>query len=86
MGTGMLFDFKITSPVVMWMKNTYISLDMLFVRNDGTVESVVAGTEPLSLASISSGEPVNYVLELNAGVTGEFSIGEDSRVHFDLPD
>ena len=69
--TGMLFVYDRPGIRSMWMKNTYIPLDMLFIRGDGTVESIAANTVPLSLQSISSGEPVVYVLELNAGVTGE---------------
>ena len=53
----------------MWMKNTFIPLDILFARSDGTVSSIAKDTTPQSLKSISSTEPVTYVLELNAGVT-----------------
>ncbi|HEX9852471.1 MAG TPA: DUF192 domain-containing protein, partial [Woeseiaceae bacterium] len=62
----------------MWMKNTYIPLDMVFIRGDGRVSSVARNTEPLSLRSVSSTEPVNYVLELNAGVTQRLSIDAGS--------
>ncbi len=44
---GMLFDFERTEPVAMWMKNTYLPLDMLFIRADGTVARIAADTEPL---------------------------------------
>lgn len=80
-GTGMLFVYDRPGFRSMWMKNTYIPLDMLFIRGDGTVESIAANTEPLSLQPISSGEPVVYVLELNAGVTEELGIGTMSRIH-----
>jgi len=80
--TGMLFVYDQPGIRSMWMKNTYIPLDMLFIRGDGTVESVVAHTKPLTLTSISSGQPVVYVLELNAGVTAELGIGTSSRMHF----
>lgn len=79
--TGMLFLYAEPGRRSMWMKNTYISLDMLFIRGDGTVESIARNTRPLSLQSISSGEPVVYVLELNAGTTRKLSIGTDSRIH-----
>ena len=45
---AMLFDFVKPRPAAMWMKNTYISLDMLFVREDGTIAAIAENTEPLS--------------------------------------
>jgi uncharacterized membrane protein (UPF0127 family) len=80
--TGMLFVYDRPGMRSMWMKNTFIPLDILFIRGDGTVESIASNTEPLSLKSISSGEPVVFVLELNAGVTAELGIGTNSRIHF----
>lgn len=80
--TGMLFVYDGDDYRSMWMKNTYISLDMLFLRSDGTVSSLVRDTEPLSLRSISSIEPVTYVLELNAGVTESLAIDENSRFYW----
>lgn len=80
--SGMLFVYDRPGTRSMWMKNTYIPLDMLFIRGDGTVESVVERTRPLSLTSISSGEPVVYVLELNGGTAAELGIGTRSRLHF----
>lgn len=64
---GMLFDFDVPQPVYMWMKNTYIPLDMLFIRADGRVARIVENTTPLSTETISSGEPVLAVLELAGG-------------------
>lgn len=78
--TGMLFVYGDSDFRSMWMKNTYIPLDMLFIRSDGTVSSVVRHTEPLSLRSVGSSEPVRYVLELNAGVTQRLAIDDDSRL------
>ncbi|MFQ6004691.1 MAG: DUF192 domain-containing protein [Woeseia sp.] len=80
--TGMLFTYPAPDMLSMWMKNTYLSLDILFIREDGTISNIEANTEPLSLKSISSTEPVSYVLELNAGVTAELRIDTSSRVHF----
>jgi uncharacterized membrane protein (UPF0127 family) len=65
---GMLFDFGRTDHVAMWMQNTYIPLDMLFIRADGTIARIHAHAEPLSTRTIPSGEPVLSVLELNGGV------------------
>ena len=78
--TGMLFVYDDESPHAMWMKNTYIPLDIVFARRDGTVSSVIHDTEPLSLESLSSIEPVTYVLELNAGVARRYNIGTGSRL------
>lgn len=83
---GMLFVYSEPAALSMWMKNTYIPLDMLFIRNDGTVSSVVANTEPLSLRSISAVEPVSFVLELNAGTTERLRIGPGNQVFwFNVP-
>jgi uncharacterized membrane protein (UPF0127 family) len=64
---GMLFLYETAQPVAMWMKNTYIPLDMVFLRGDGTVAEVKTGTVPQSLDVIESAEPVKAVLELGAG-------------------
>ena len=79
--TGMLFVYPDSAVRSMWMKNTYIPLDILFIRADGTVSSIARHTEPLSLTSIPAKEPIRYVLELNAGVTEELGIGPGSVVH-----
>lgn len=81
---GMLFDFERVEPVSMWMKNTYLSLDMLFIRADGTVARVAADTEPLSTAIVPSGEPVLAVLELNAGTAAKLGIRAGDRVEHPL--
>ena len=77
---GMLFDFVRVEPVSMWMKNTYISLDMVFIRPDGTIARIAADTEPLSTRTISSGEPVNGVLEVAAGTAARLGIKPGDRV------
>jgi uncharacterized protein len=77
---GMLFDFGRVEPVSMWMQNTYLSLDMLFIRPDGTIARIAANTEPLSTRTIPSGEPVLAVLELNAGTTAKLGIKAGDRV------
>ena len=84
--TGMIFIYRQAGVRSMWMKNTYIPLDMVFIRGDGTVSSVIADTTPLSLESKSAIEPVNFVLELNAGVTARLGIGDRSRIVFTNPD
>ncbi|MGH6915784.1 MAG: DUF192 domain-containing protein [Geminicoccales bacterium] len=71
---GMLFDFERSAPVTMWMRNTYVSLDMLFIDADGRIHRIVTDTQPLSDAAIGSGRPVRAVLELRAGMTAELGI------------
>jgi uncharacterized membrane protein (UPF0127 family) len=77
---GMLFDFGRVEPVSMWMQNTYLPLDMLFIRPDGTIVRIAANTEPLSTRTIPSGEPVLAVLELNAGTASRLGIKPGDRV------
>ncbi|MFI5012263.1 MAG: DUF192 domain-containing protein [Hyphomicrobiales bacterium] len=77
---GMLFDFGVPEPAAMWMENTYLPLDMLFIRVDGTVARIETHTEPLSRRVIASGEPVLGVLELNGGVCDELGIKAGDRV------
>ena len=81
---GMLFDFKAVEPVAMWMQNTYISLDMLFIRADGTIARIAERTEPLSTRTIPSGEPVLSVLEINGGVSKTLGIRPGDRVEHAL--
>jgi uncharacterized membrane protein (UPF0127 family) len=83
--SGMLFVYPDAAPRSMWMKNTYIPLDILFIRADGTVSSIATGTEPLSLQPIASDEPITYVLELNAGLSETLGIDTDSRVYLPAP-
>jgi uncharacterized membrane protein (UPF0127 family) len=77
---GMLFDFKVTAPVSMWMKDTFIPLDMLFIRADGTITRIAANTDPLSTRTISSGEPVLAVLELNGGTAAKLNLKQGDKV------
>jgi len=78
--TGMLFIYDSDDIRSMWMKNTFIPLDMVFVRGDGTVATVIADTTPRSLRSNQSTEPVRFVLELNAGTSRRLGIGTGSRL------
>lgn len=77
---GMLFDFKTDQPVYMWMKNTYIPLDMLFIRSDGTIARIAAHTTPLSTETIPSGEPVRAVIEIAGGAAKQLGIAPGDRV------
>ncbi len=77
---GMLFDMGRTAPAFFWMRNTYLSLDILFLAPDGEIRRIAANTEPLSEAQIPSGEPVRYVLELVAGTAAARGIKVGDRV------
>src|SRR5215218_11139337 len=81
---GMLFDFGRVEPVAMWMQNTYLPLDMLFIRADGTIARIAPNTEPLSTRTIPSGEPVLSVLELNAGTATRLGIKAGDRLDHPL--
>ena len=78
--TGMLFVYDSPNYYSMWMKNTFIPLDMVFARQDGTISSIARHTEPQSLRSLAAIEPVVFVLELNAGITEQLYIDENSRL------
>jgi uncharacterized membrane protein (UPF0127 family) len=77
---GMLFDFGKPQRASMWMRNTYVPLDMLFIGTDGRITQIAADTRPLSDAVIASREPVRAVLELRAGVTAKLGIRPGDRV------
>lgn len=77
---GMLFDFVTPQPVTMWMKNTLLPLDMLFVAQDGRVVNIAERTVPGSLAAIPSDEPVRYVIELNGGTAARLRLQAGDRV------
>lgn len=77
---GMLFDFKREQPAAFWMKNTYIALDMVFIRANGTVVNIAENTVPMSEASVPSQAPVRFVLEVNAGITRKLGLKPGDHV------
>ncbi len=77
---GMLFVYEDSAVHSMWMKNTYIPLDIVFATRDGAVATVIHDTTPLSLESLSSQVPVTYVLELKSGTTRRLNIGKNSKL------
>ena len=77
---GMLFDFQDTGPVAMWMKDTYVPLDMLFIDSAGRIVNIAEHTVPLSLTAIRSTGPVRAVLELNAGTAARLGIKPGDKV------
>lgn len=78
---GMLFDFGIESTVGMWMKNTCIPLDMIFISRNGVVVSVAMDAEPFSERVISSGKPAYAVIELNAGTARRIGVMAGDLAH-----
>ena len=78
--TGMLFIYDGEDIRSMWMRNTYIPLDMVFARADGTVTNVITDTVPHTLHSNRSTRPARYVLELNAGTARRLQIGTRSKL------
>jgi uncharacterized protein len=77
---GMLFDFGIDRRVYMWMRNTLIPLDMLFVARDGTIVHIRENAEVLSEDIIDSHADVRFVVELNAGRVRALGIADGDRV------
>jgi uncharacterized protein len=80
MGHGMLFGFVPAQEVSFWMKNTYISLDVIFIGADGRIRRIAANTQPVSARRISSGGPVRGVLEVLAGTAERLGIMPGDRV------
>jgi uncharacterized membrane protein (UPF0127 family) len=76
----MLFDFKRDQEVSMWMENTYVSLDMIFIRADGRIARIAENTEPMSRKVISSGGAVRAVLEVVAGTAKKLGIVAGDKV------
>jgi uncharacterized membrane protein (UPF0127 family) len=77
---GMLFRFDQTRDVLMWVKNTPLSLDMLFIAENGRIARIAENTVPFSETIIPSGSPVRYVLELNAGTAAKTGVAVGDRV------
>jgi uncharacterized membrane protein (UPF0127 family) len=83
-GQGMLFDFQREQEVAMWMQNTYIPLDMFFIRGDGRILRIAEQTEPLSTRIIPSGGPVRAVLEVIGGTARRLGIAPGDRVAYPI--
>ena len=78
--TGMLFPYGRAQEITMWMRNTYASLDMIFIRGDGVVHRIEYGTEPMSERVISSRGAVTAVLEVAAGEADRLGVKPGDRV------
>ena len=81
---GMLFDYSRPQKVAMWMKNTLIPLDMVFIDAVGKVAHISERTVPQSLRTISSQVPVRAVLELNGGTVARLKIKNGDRIRHDI--
>ena len=77
---GMLFDFSAEAPVMMWMKNTILPLDMIFISKSGEIVTIAENTEPQSERTIPSGGPVLSVLEVNAGTAARLGLKPGDKV------
>lgn len=77
---GMLFLYPAEQHIAMWMRNTYIPLDMVFIASDGTVRRIEENTETFSERTIESGSRVLAVLEINAGTAAELSLKPGDKV------
>ena len=76
----MLFDFGRDQEIRMWMKNTLIPLDMIFIQSDGRIRRIEQNTEPGSLRPISSNGPARAVLEMRAGTSKIYGLAPGDRV------
>ena len=83
-GYGMLFDFKQDQMVTMWMKNTYVSLDMIFIQHNGRIARIAESTKVLSEDIIPSGQPVRAVLEVAAGTAKKYGIAPGDKVGYPI--
>ena len=79
-GQGMLFKFEPEQVISMWMHNTYIPLDMIFIRGDGRILRIAENTKPESDNIISSGGPARGVLEVIAGTARKLGLAPGDRV------
>jgi len=79
-GQGMLFDFQREQETSFWMKNTFVSLDMIFIRADGRIHRIAANTVPMSEALVPSQGRVRAVLEVVAGTARKLGIAPGDRV------
>jgi uncharacterized membrane protein (UPF0127 family) len=79
-GRGMLFKFEPDQVVSMWMHNTYIPLDMIFIRGDGRILRIAENTTPQSDRIISSGSPARGVLEVIGGTARKLGLAPGDRV------
>lgn len=82
---GMLFPLAKPRPMSMWMKNTYIELDMVFVGEKGAIDQIIEHAQPLTLTTLNSTKPVKAVLEIKGGEASRLGLKEGDRVEWTAP-
>mgnify|MGYP000389160991 CR=1 FL=1 len=80
--SGMLFPYAAPQTLSFWMKNTYIPLDIIFIREDGNIENIAANTVPYSLDPVKSEGPAIAVLEIRGGLAAELGIKAGDKVRW----
>lgn len=81
---GMLFVLPRERPASFWMKNTPLSLDIIFIRADGTIANIHRATTPFSEESLPSQGPIKSVLEVRGGTTAQLAIKPGDRVGYEI--
>ena len=81
---GMLFVYPEPSPVSFWMKNTVISLDMIFLNAKGRIQHIHSNARPQDQTVISGGNDIQYVVEINGGLSEKLGILEGSYAHNEI--
>ncbi len=81
---GMLFIFDPVRNVSMWMRNTPMPLDMIFINKEGRIINIAKNTTPYSTKGISSGGIINWVLEINGGLSDRMNIKKGNLVRLNL--
>jgi uncharacterized protein len=84
-GRGMVFPLSTPRVETMWMKNTYIELDMLFIAADGHVTKIIERAHPMSMSILSSDTPVSAVLELKGGEVAKLGLRVGDTVAWRKP-
>jgi uncharacterized protein len=79
---GMLFAYEAAEPTSFWMKNTYISLDIIFIDENNKIINICKNTTPKSTKSLRSERPAMYILEINAGLSDKYGIKSGDKVDF----
>ncbi len=83
---GMIFTFHPPRETAFWMKNTYIPLDIIFVRPNWTVARIAKMARPQDMTPIYSGEPIRAVLEVNGGLAQKYGLAAGDKVKFPASD
>ena len=81
---GMIFDFGETKPVSMWMKNTYIPLDMIFISEEGKILDFIENAKPLSETILTPKFAARYALEVNGGTVKKLGLNVGDSVICDV--